>query len=43
MTGDVCFSSDQLKSAGAISKIFYYDYRMAGKPQVLAVTSKGLI
>ena len=44
LTGEVCYASDQLKaSGGAIAKIFFYDYRMAGKPQVVVVTSKGLI
>jgi len=33
----------KIENTGSISKIFYYDYRMSGQPQVIVVTEQGLI
>lgn len=32
-----------IEDAGAIAKVFYYDYRMAGEKQVVVVTTSGII
>ena len=40
--GDVVFQT-KIMSSGPIAKLFYYDYRMDGTLQLIAVTSKGLI
>jgi len=40
--GEVVFQT-RIPDSGAISQLFFYDYRMSGSSQVIAVTSKGII
>lgn len=41
-SGDVLFQT-KIDGAGGIAKLFYYDYRMSGQQQVVAVTTTGKI
>jgi Bardet-Biedl syndrome 2 protein len=41
-SGDIIFTTI-IDNSGYISKLFYFDYRMSGAKQVIAVTSKGFI
>lgn len=41
-SGDVLFQT-KVDGAGGIAKLFYYDYRMSGEKQVVAVTTTGKI
>lgn len=33
----------KIEGSGHISNIFFYDYRMSGQPQIIAITAKGII
>jgi hypothetical protein len=43
LSGEIIHSIKAGEGDGAIAKVFYYDYRMNGDNQVIAVTTTGLI